>query len=132
VISKRLTPALLAGAIALVIAAVGAGVSSAGTVKSVPGLHSFHGKVSAVSTKHKALRIKRTGGSSVRFTVTSSTTYGHVTGLSGLHRGDAVEVKARKVNGAWVARKIEGAENEAGDDRGGHGNEPGDDHGTDG
>jgi hypothetical protein len=129
---KRLTPALLAGAVALLIAAVGASVSSAGTVKSAPGLHSFHGKVSAVSTKNKALRITRTGRSSVRFKVTSSTTYEHVSGLSSLHRGDAVEVKARKVDGAWVARKIEGPENEAGDDRGGHGNEPGDDHGKDG
>jgi hypothetical protein len=127
--TKRLTPALLAGAIALLIAAVGAGVSSA---KSTPGLHSFHGKVSAVSTKNKALRISRTGRSSVRFKVTSSTTYEHVSGLSSLHRGDAVEVKARKVDGAWVARKIEGPQNEAGDDKGGHGNEPGDDHGNDG
>jgi hypothetical protein len=118
---SRVTPALLAGAIALVIAALGAGVSSAGTVKSVPGLHSFHGTVSAVSTKNKALRIKRTGRSSVRFVVTSSTTYEHVSGLSALHRGDAVEVKARKVNGTWVARKVEGPENE-----------PGDDHGNDG
>lgn len=120
--TKRLTPALLAGAIALLIAAVGASVSSA---KSTPGLHSFHGTVSAVSAKNKALRIKRTGRSSVRFTVTSSTTYEHVSGLSSLHRGDAVEVKARKVGGAWVARKVEGPQKE-------NENETGDDHGNDG
>jgi hypothetical protein len=118
---KRLTPALLAGVIAVAIAALGTGVSSAGTVKSVPGLHSFHGTVSAVSTKHKALRIKRTGRSSVRFVMTSSTTYEHVSGLSSLHRGDAVEVKARKVNGTWVARKVEGPQNETGDDHGNDG-----------
>lgn len=121
--SRKPLTALLAGAVALVIAALGTGVSSAGTEKSAPGLHSFHGTVSAVSTKHKALRIKRTGRSSVRFVVTSSTTYEHVSGLSALHRGDTVEVKARKVNGTWVARKIEGPESE---------NEPGDDHGNDG
>jgi hypothetical protein len=124
---KRLTPALLAGVLALLIAAVGASVSSAGTVKSAPGVHSFHGTVSAVSTKNKALRIKRSGRPGVRFVVTSSTSYDHASGLSGLHRGDAVEVKARKVNGTWVARKVESPQNQNENET-----EPGDDHGHDG
>ncbi|HEY4098844.1 MAG TPA: hypothetical protein VGM33_25190 [Baekduia sp.] len=53
--------------------------------------------------------------------------------MSGLRRGRSVEVKANRVDGRWVARKVEpgGA---AGDDQGGHGNDdpPGDDHGSDG
>jgi hypothetical protein len=53
-------------------------------------------------------------------------------GLGSLRAGRSIEVKARKVDGRWTARKVEPAEAEhqAGDDNGG--NDVGDDHGSGG
>ena len=66
--------------------------------------------------------------------VTSSTRFDNVAGFGALHRGERVEVKAVRANGALAATKVQrGArEAEAGDDRGGRGIEPGDDRGHDG
>jgi hypothetical protein len=127
--SKKRMSSLFVGA-AIAVLAVVPGTSSAATVTAT----NFHGTVSSVSAAQKTFKIKRANGTSLTFTVTSSTVFERVDGgLSGLRRGRAVEVKAKRVDGRWVARKVEpgGA---AGDDHGGHGNDdpPGDDHGSDG
>jgi hypothetical protein len=126
--SKKRMSSLFVGAAVAVLAVV-PGPSSAATA-----LTNFHGTVSTVSAAQKTFKIKRANGASLTFTVTSSTVFERVGGgLAALRRGKAVEVKAKRVDGRWVARKVEpgGA---AGDDHGGHGNDdpPGDDHGSDG
>jgi hypothetical protein len=121
------------------------------TAKSSSGLRSFHGKVTSVSTADKTFRIKRSNGTSLTFRVTSATVFQRLGGrLSALREGRAVEVKARKADGRWVARKVQpdgdatgdddGADHDAGDDHGtgGHGaddgadHDAGDDHGSGG
>jgi hypothetical protein len=114
-----------------------AAVPGPATAKDSAGLTSFHGTVTSVSTSAKSFRIKRTNGTSLTFRVTSATTFQRISGrLSGLTTGKAIEVKAKKVDGRWTARKVEPG-TAAGDDHGG-GNDDGpnhdagDDHGSDG
>jgi len=70
--------------------------------------------------------------------VTPSTRFDNVAGFAALHKGQRVEVRAARVNGALSATKVErgGREAEAGDDRGndgpghdGPGHDAGDDRG---
>ena len=116
---NRATSAVIIGAIAALAIAVGPGTAAG---KSKPGLRSFHGTVGVVAKADRAFRLRRSGRSTLRFSVNRSTAYERVSGLAGLRRGLRIEVKARRVNGAWVARKIEteAGDDDAGDDKGGN------------
>jgi hypothetical protein len=98
------------------------------TAKDSAGLTSFHGTVTSVSKSAKTFRIKRTSGTSLTFRVTSATTFQRISGgFSGLTSGKAIEVKAKKVDGRWTARKVEPGT--AGDtDHHGGGNDDGPNH----
>jgi hypothetical protein len=106
------------------------------TAKSSAGLTSFHGTVTSVSKSAKSFRLKRANGTSLTFRVTSATVFQRISGgFSGLAKGRAVEVKAKKVDGRWSARKVEPGT--AGDDDGsgnddGPNHDAGDDHGGSG
>jgi hypothetical protein len=107
--------ALLAVAVAAVLPAAGA------TAKSASGLTSFHGKVASVSTAAKTFRLQRANGSTLTFKVTNATVFQRLGGtLSALRAGRAIEVKGKRVNGGWVASKVEPDTN-PGDDNGGSG-----------
>lgn len=131
--------ATVAVAAAGVAVPLSAGAASAPTKSSV-SLTSFHGTVTSVSTSNRTFRLKRSNGTTLTFRVTSATVFERLRGLSSL-RGKAVEVKGRRTDGRWTARKIEpdsdGANHDAGDDHGG-GNDDGanhdagDDHGSGG
>jgi hypothetical protein len=127
------------GALAAGAAMAVALVPASAPAKSSDGLTSFHGTVTSVSTAGKTFRIKRANGATLTFRVTSATTYERVGGrLSALTRGEAIEVKARRVDGRWTARKVEADDDGAGDDHGGGGDDDGanhdagDDHGSGG
>ena len=118
-----------AAAIAALALIPGPGTAAA---KSSDGLTSFHGTVTTVSKANKTFRIKRASGTSLTFRVTSATSFQRISGgFSGLSRGRAIEVKAKKVDGRWSARKVEPGT--AGDDDSGNDDGPihdaGDDHG---
>ena len=122
---------------ALVAVAAMAVIPTGATAKSSDGLTSFHGTVQSVSTANKTFRLKRTNGAIRTFRVTSSTVVERVGGrLGALTRGEAIEVKARVVDGRWTARKIEADDDDRGDDRGGDDDgddhDAGDDHGSGG
>jgi hypothetical protein len=136
------TVAVAAAGIAVPLTA-GAGAASV-PVKSSSSLTSFHGTVTSVSTTNRTFRLKRTAGTTLTFRVTSATVYERLSGLSSL-RGKVVEVKGRRADGRWTARKVEpnddGANHDAGDDHGGSSggggsddgpnHNAGDDHGGD-
>jgi Domain of unknown function (DUF5666) len=128
----------VAAAAALVVAmAPGAGATSPVATSSASALTSFHGTVTSVSTANRTFRIRRSGGTSLTFRVTSATVYERLSGGLSSLRGKAIEVKGRKADGRWTARKIE-PDDDAGDDNGGGGNDDGanhdagDDHGSGG
>jgi Domain of unknown function (DUF5666) len=129
------TVAVAATAIAVPLTA-GAGAASV-PAKSSSSLTSFHGTVTSVSTANRTFRLKRSGGATLTFRVTSATVYERLGGLSSL-RGKAVEVKGRRADGRWTARKIEpdADGDDHGGDRGGSDDGPnhdaGDDHGGSG
>lgn len=131
---KRITSMLLAGAVAVLVLAVGAGPGSA---KSGDGQHSFDGTVRSIAKDGSALTINSTSGSRIRFVVRNSTTFEHVRGLGGLSKGTPVEVHAFRSGDRWIATRIEanpGGSGSGGDDHGGDGSDdpPGDDHGSGG
>jgi hypothetical protein len=127
---------MVAGGAATAVTAVFAvgglgGAAGAATVpaKSSAKLRSFHGTVTSVSTSDRTFRLRRASGGTLTFRVNGATVYERVGGLSSL-RGKAVEVKGRRADGRWTARKVE---LEDGDDRGGSddgaNHDAGDDHG---
>lgn len=130
---------MLAGAVAVLTLALVGGPAAA---KSGDGTRSFHGTVSSVAKNGRALTINSTSGSRVSFVVRTSTTYEHVSGLSGISRGTPIEVHAFRSDDRWIATRIEtnpggrggGSDDGPGDDHGGHGSDdpPGDDHGSGG
>jgi hypothetical protein len=70
--------------------------------------------------------------------VTSKTRFDHIAGFGALHKGQRVDVRAVRANGALAATKVQrggwatGRSTEPGDDRGAHrATEPGDDRGAD-
>jgi hypothetical protein len=140
--SKRIASMLLAGAAAVLALALMSGPVAA---RSSDGTRSFHGTVAAVAKNDRGLTINRTSGAQVRFVVRDSTTYEHISGLSGLSKGTPVEVNAVRSSDHWIATRIEanpggsgggGSDDPPGDDHGsgGHGSDdpPGDDHGSGG
>jgi hypothetical protein len=111
------TAATAAVATALV---AGAATAPAGAKSSTASLRNFHGTVLSVSKSDGTLRLRRSASLTTTFRITSATVFDGLRGISALTRGRAIEVKARQVNGRWVARKIEPA-TQAEDDHGGHG-----------
>lgn len=110
----------VAAAAGLAVAVAG-GVPAGATVplKSSSSLTSFHGKVTSVSTADRTFRLRSASGTVRTFRVTTATVYERLGGLSSL-RSKAIEVKGKRVDGRWVARKIEPDDDRSGgDDRGG-------------
>lgn len=141
----RMRTLMATGTATAAVAAAGVAVPlSAGAAeaptKSSASLTSFHGTVTSVSASNRTFRLKRSNGATLTFRVTRATVFERLSGLSSL-RGKTVEVKGRRIDGRWTARKIEpdadGANHDAGDDHGG-GNDDGanhdagDDHGSGG
>jgi hypothetical protein len=116
----------VAAAALLALALIGASASA----KSSDGTRSFHGNVSSIAKNKSSIVVNTTSGSRVRFVIRASTTYEHVSGISGLSKGTPVEVEAFRSGDRWIAARIEA--NPGGS--GGHGSDdgPGDDHGSGG
>lgn len=102
----------------------------------------FEGKVVSVNADAQTFRLKDHDGRGTKTVkVTSATRFEDLAGFSALKPGlKRVEAKVKRVDGAWVARKIElsGRDDRAGDDdrggdrhggRGGDDDDHGDDHG---
>ena len=103
--TKRMISTAVAAA--FTVAALAAAPAPA-TAKSSAGLTNFHGTVTSVSKSAKTFRVKRANGTSLSFRVTSTTVFERISrGFSGLAKGRAIEVKAKKVDGRWSARKVE-------------------------
>jgi Cu/Ag efflux protein CusF len=123
------------------VAATGATAQSSSTTASASAqtsrfIRHIEGPVVAIDRAARTFTVRdrehRNSLSTVK--VTPNTRFDRVAGFGALHRGQRVEVKAVRVNGALAATKVQpgGREAEAGDDRGDRGIEPGDDRGHDG
>jgi Domain of unknown function (DUF5666) len=115
---------LLSGAVlaALVIAALAAVTASAATTRHVEG------RVGAVDRDARSFTLRDSERGTFRVFVSSSTRFER-TSFARLRSGSPIEATIRRADGRWVASEVEtsggggrhGGENEAGDDRGGHG-----------
>jgi Domain of unknown function (DUF5666) len=132
----RKSSMVLPAAIAALALLPGAGPATAKS--SSAGLTNFHGTVSAVSSTSasRTLKLKRASGTTLTFRITASTEFERLSGLSALTKGKSIEVKARRVDGRWVARQIEpstGSDDDGGGSGGGGSDDAaGDDHGSGG
>ena len=122
------TAALATGA----IAATGAGATapsptSAATASTAVTRH-VEGRVTAIDRSARTFTVRDAERGTLKVKVTSSTKFERVT-FSALRTGSRVDVRAKRVAGAWNATKVErgsaaATNHDAGDDHGG-----GDDNG---
>ena len=111
------TAALAAGG----IAAAGAGATGSSPV-SAAALRHVEGRVTAIDRSARTFTVRDAERGTLKVKVTSSTKFERVT-FSALRTGSRVDVRAKRVAGAWNATKVErgevGDDHDAGDDRGG-------------
>jgi hypothetical protein len=118
--------ALAAGA----IAATGAGATAQSSVSAAATRH-VEGRVGAIDRSAHTFTVRDAQRGTLRVKVTASTTFERVT-FPSLRTGHRVDVRAKRVGGAWNATKVERAaaaavNHDAGDDHGG-GNDDGPGH----
>jgi hypothetical protein len=122
------TAALAAGG----IAATGAGASASSTTSakapaatSAAATRHVEGRVTAINRSARTFTVRDAERGTLRVKVTSSTKFERVT-FSALRTGSRVDVRAKRVAGAWNATKVErgevGDDHDAGDDHGGDDN----------
>jgi Domain of unknown function (DUF5666) len=111
------TAALAAGG----IAAAGAGATGSSPV-SAAALRHVEGRVTAIDRSARTFTVRDAERGTLKVKVTSSTKFERVT-FSALRTGSRVDVRAKRVAGAWNATKVErgevGDDHDAGDDHGG-------------
>jgi opacity protein-like surface antigen len=106
----------------MAIAALAAVTASAATIRHIEG------RVGSVDRDARSFTLRDSERGTFRVFVASSTRFER-TSFARLRAGSRVEATIRRTNGRWVASEVEtsggggrhGGENEAGDDRGGHG-----------
>ena len=109
-------------AAALAIAAVAAVTASAATARHVEG------RVASIDRDARSFSLRDSKRGTFRVFVSSSTRFER-TSLARLRPGSGIEATIRRTDGRWVASHVEtsggggrhGGDDEAGDDRGGHG-----------
>jgi len=130
----KLTTAVTAAALATgAIAAAGAGATASSTTAakapstaSTAATRHVEGRVTAIDRSARTFTVRDAQRGTLKVTVTSSTKFERVT-FSSLRTGTRVDVRAKRVAGAWNATKVE--RGEAGDNHDAAGHDAGDDHG---
>jgi hypothetical protein len=125
------TAALATGA----IAAAGAGATAspttaakAPTTASAAATRHVEGRVTAIDRSARTFTVRDAQRGTLKVKVASSTKFERVT-FSSLRTGTRVDVRAKRVAGAWSATKVE--RGEAADNHDAAGHDAGDDHGGD-
>ena len=112
------TAALAAGA----IAATGAGATAPSPVSAAATKH-VEGRVTAIDRSARSFTVRDAERGTLKVKVTSTTKFERVT-FSALRTGTRVDVRAKRVAGAWNATKVErgaasSTTHDAADDHGG-------------
>jgi hypothetical protein len=121
---------------AAIAAVLAVSLALAATAGAATKLREFEGKVTSVDAAAKTFRLKDHERGTFTIEVTRKTRFEDLAGFSALEPGlKRVEAKVKRVDGAWIARKIElsGRDDDRADDD--HGDDDdhdrGDDHGGD-
>ena len=127
----KLTTAVAAAALATgAIAAAGAGATASSTTAakapataSTAATRHVEGRVTAIDRSARMFTVRDAQRGTLKVKVTSSTKFERVT-FSSLRTGTRVDVRAKRVAGAWNATKVErrsasSTTHDAGDDHGG-------------
>jgi hypothetical protein len=131
----KLTIAVATAAVATGgIAAAGAGATASSTAKapttaSAAATRHVEGRVTAIDRSARTFTVRDAQRGTLKVKVTSSTKFERVT-FSSLRTGTRVDVRAKRVAGAWSATKVErgsasATNHDAGDDNGGGGDRHG-------
>jgi hypothetical protein len=112
------------------IAAAGAGATASSTTSakapstaSTAATRHVEGRVTAISRSARTFTVRDAERGTLRVKVTSATKFERVS-FASLRTGSLVDVRAKRVAGAWNATKVErgddiGDDHDAGDDHGG-------------
>ena len=117
------------------LAAAGAGASASPTAAakapstaSAAATRHVEGRVTAIDRSARTFTVRDAARGTLKVKVTTSTKFERVT-YSSLRTGTRVDVRAKRVAGAWNATKVE--RGEAADNHDAAGHDAGDDHGGD-
>ena len=121
------TAALATGGLAAAGAGATAGAKAPSTASAAATRH-VEGRVTAIDRSARTFTVRDAERGTLKVKVTSSTKFERVT-FSSLRTGTSVDVRAKRVAGAWNATKVE--RGEAGDNHDAAGHDAGDDHGGD-
>jgi hypothetical protein len=119
---KTLTIATVTAALAGGAIAAGAGATAPSTATAAATRH-VEGRVTAIDRSARTFAVRDAQRGTLEVEVTASTKFERVT-FSALRGGQRVDVRAKRVAGAWNATKVEresadSANHDAGDDHGG-------------
>jgi hypothetical protein len=123
--------AALAGA---VTAGAGATAAAPSPVKAAAAVRHAEGRVTAVNRSARTFTVRDAERGRLTVKVTRSTKFERIT-FASLRTGQIVDVRAKRVAGAWNATKVErgdgvGDNHDAGDDQGGDDRHGGNDDGA--
>ena len=112
-------------AVALSVAAL---FGALAVTQAQAALRHFEGTVLSKNSDNRTFRIEKENGNRARFHVNGDTEFQRITGgFSGLHRGLAVEVSAKRTDSGLLAKKVE--KRQSGSGGGGGGADDGSHHG---
>jgi hypothetical protein len=125
------TAALAAGAIAATGAGATAPTPTSAATASTAATRHVEGRVTAIDRSARTFTVRDAERGTLKVKVTSSTKFERVT-FTALRTGTRVDVRAKRVSGAWNATKVErgsvaSTTHDAGDDRGADDNGGGND-----
>jgi hypothetical protein len=125
-----LTIAAATAALAGGVVAAGAGAAAPSAVSAAATRH-VEGRVTAIDRTARTFTVRDAERGTLRVKVTTSTKFERIT-FSALRTGHRVDVRAKRVAGAWNATKVERGgdaddDHDAGDDHGGDDHHGGDD-----
>ena len=117
------TAALAAGGIAATGAGATATSPATGATASAAATKHVEGRVTAINRSARTFTVRDAERGTLKVKVTSTTKFERVT-FSALRTGTRVDVRAKRVSGAWNATKVERGEassstHDVGDDHGG-------------
>jgi hypothetical protein len=120
------TAAIAAGAVAATGAGATAPSPTSATTASTAVTRHVEGRVTAIDRSARTFTVRDAERGTLKVKVTSTTKFERVT-FSALRTGTRVDVRAKRVSGAWNATKVErgrasSTNHDAGDDHGGDDN----------
>jgi hypothetical protein len=89
------------------LAAVGAGATAPSTPITAAATRHVEGRVTAIDRSKRTFTVRDAQRGTLTVKVTGATVFERISGFAALRTGQSVDVRAKRVNGAWRATQVE-------------------------